>query len=82
MGQPATPAPTSDTTADAGTTSTTVDAGTTGDSGTSDCTPARPGAGPARPSGYADGTVTGDVVSTRFGDVQVQVTISGGQSPT
>ena len=29
-------------------------------------------------SGYRDGTVTGDVVSTRFGDVQVQVTIAGG----
>jgi uncharacterized protein with FMN-binding domain len=29
-------------------------------------------------SGYADGTVTGQVVSTRYGDVQVQVTISGG----
>jgi uncharacterized protein with FMN-binding domain len=29
-------------------------------------------------SAYADGTVTGSVVSTRYGDVQVQVTISGG----
>lgn len=27
---------------------------------------------------YVDGTVTGPVVSTRFGDIQVQVTISGG----
>jgi uncharacterized protein with FMN-binding domain len=27
---------------------------------------------------YVDGTVTGPVVSNRFGDVQVQVTISGG----
>ncbi len=27
---------------------------------------------------YVDGTVTGPVVSTRYGDVQVQVTISGG----
>jgi uncharacterized protein with FMN-binding domain len=27
---------------------------------------------------YADGTVTGPVVSTRFGDVQVEVTITGG----
>jgi uncharacterized protein with FMN-binding domain len=27
---------------------------------------------------YADGTATGSVVSTRFGDVQVQVTVSGG----
>jgi uncharacterized protein with FMN-binding domain len=28
--------------------------------------------------GYTDGTATGSVVSTRFGDVQVEVTISGG----
>lgn len=27
---------------------------------------------------YRDGTVTGSVISTRYGDVQVQVTISGG----
>lgn len=27
---------------------------------------------------YVDGTVTGPVVSTRYGDVEVQVTISGG----
>jgi len=27
---------------------------------------------------YVDGTVTGPVVSTRYGDIQVQVTISGG----
>jgi uncharacterized protein with FMN-binding domain len=27
---------------------------------------------------YVDGTVTGSVVSTRYGDVQVEVTISGG----
>ncbi|HEY4633858.1 MAG TPA: FMN-binding protein [Candidatus Limnocylindrales bacterium] len=29
-------------------------------------------------SGYADGTYTGDVVSMRFGAVQVEVTIAGG----
>lgn len=34
------------------------------------------GAGTKR--GYSDGTVTGQDVSTRYGDVQVQVTISGG----
>lgn len=28
---------------------------------------------------YKDGTATGSVISTRFGDVQVEVTISGGQ---
>jgi uncharacterized protein with FMN-binding domain len=27
---------------------------------------------------YSDGTATGSVVSTRFGDVQVEVTVSGG----
>jgi uncharacterized protein with FMN-binding domain len=27
---------------------------------------------------YADGTATGSVISTRYGDVQVEVTISGG----
>lgn len=32
----------------------------------------------ASASAYVDGTVAGSVVSTRFGDVQVQVTISGG----
>lgn len=34
--------------------------------------------GAQKKSGYSDGTVTGQVVSTRYGDVQVQVTISGG----
>jgi uncharacterized protein with FMN-binding domain len=29
-------------------------------------------------AGYTDGTTTGQVVSTRYGDVQVQVTVSGG----
>ncbi len=33
---------------------------------------------PDAASGAADGTYTGSSVSTRFGDVQVQVTISGG----
>jgi len=32
----------------------------------------------ATASAYVDGTAAGPVVSTRFGDVQVQVTISGG----
>lgn len=32
----------------------------------------------ASPAGAADGTYTGSAVSTRFGDVQVQVTVSGG----
>jgi uncharacterized protein with FMN-binding domain len=29
-------------------------------------------------TGYHDGTFTGDVISTRYGDVEVQVTIAGG----
>jgi uncharacterized protein with FMN-binding domain len=32
----------------------------------------------AKTSGYADGTFTGQDVSMRYGDVQVQVTVSGG----
>ncbi len=80
VGQPATPAPTSATTANAGTTSTTGD-GTTTDGGTTGATttPAPTQGTTDTAGGYADGTVTGDVVSTRFGDVQVQVTVSGGQ---
>ncbi|MFL5685693.1 MAG: FMN-binding protein [Chloroflexota bacterium] len=38
----------------------------------------QPATGAHAKSGYADGTVTGQVVSTRYGDVQVEVTISGG----
>lgn len=32
----------------------------------------------ATASGLVDGTYTGDAVSTRYGDVQVQITVSGG----
>ena len=32
----------------------------------------------AKAAAYRDGTVQGSVISTRYGDVQVQVTISGG----
>jgi uncharacterized protein with FMN-binding domain len=48
---------------------------TESDTGTStdDATTAATAAG-----AYKDGTATGAVISTRFGDVQVQVTISGG----
>ncbi|HEX7835723.1 MAG TPA: FMN-binding protein [Pseudolysinimonas sp.] len=57
------------TAAGTGTTTTTANSGTTTtvSSGTTGTT-----------TGAADGTYTGDTVSTRFGDVQVQVTISGG----
>lgn len=37
-----------------------------------------PTAPAAAPSSTADGTYTGAVESTRFGDVQVQITVSGG----
>ncbi|HEX5149408.1 MAG TPA: FMN-binding protein [Candidatus Limnocylindrales bacterium] len=81
VGQPTSPATTTGTTTD----TSGTDAGTT----TTDGTPAATAAPTATPaptqdtttattSGYTDGTVTGDTISTRFGDVQVQVTISGG----
>jgi uncharacterized protein with FMN-binding domain len=85
VGQPTTPSTTTagTTTTDSGT--TTTDGTTTTTDGAAAAT-AAPTATPAptqdtttaTTSGYTDGTVTGDTVSTRFGDVQVQVTISGG----
>ncbi len=44
-------------------------------------TPTRAPAATAAPAGgsYKDGTVTGPVVDTRYGPVQVQVTIAGGK---
>lgn len=39
---------------------------------------ADPGAATPATGAYTDGTATGSVVSTRFGDVQVEVTVSGG----
>jgi uncharacterized protein with FMN-binding domain len=46
---------------------------------TTDATPAPTATdAPATTGAYIDGTVAGPVVSTRFGDVQVQVTIAGG----
>ncbi len=45
-----------------------------GGSGNSTTTPA-----PTSRSGLANGTVTGQTIGTRFGDVQVQVRISGGR---
>jgi len=41
-------------------------------------TPTTGGTEPTAAGTYIDGTVTGPVVSNRYGDVQVQVTISGG----
>jgi uncharacterized protein with FMN-binding domain len=54
--------------------------GTTGTSGSttqSDGT-SKAATGAQAKSGYADGTFTGQDVSMRYGDVQVQVTVSGG----
>ena len=48
-----------------------------GSSGTSGGT-GKTATGAQSTSGYADGTFTGQDVSMRYGDVQVQVTISGG----
>lgn len=41
--------------------------------------PAAPAAAAPVPTGPADGTYTGSSVSTRFGSVQVSVTLAGGQ---
>lgn len=65
-------------TATSGTSGTATDAGTTGTTEATAAPTAAPTQDTTTTSGYADGTVTGDVVSTRFGDIQVQVTISGG----
>jgi len=60
--------------------------GTAGDSGTSGAAPSSSpssssdtsGSSPAATTGLTDGTYTGTAVPTRYGTVQVQVTISGG----
>ncbi|MER6098598.1 FMN-binding protein [Streptomyces sp. NPDC001728] len=41
--------------------------------------PPPPGSAGTTPGGPASGTYTGDVVDTRYGPVQVRVTISGGR---
>lgn len=49
------------------------------DTGSPDAsTPADTSTGSTSTAAYQDGTATGTVVTTRFGDVQVQVTVSGG----
>lgn len=53
-----------------------VDAGASAQ-GTSSGTPATPPGGTSA-SGLADGTYLGDAVGTRYGDVQVQIDVSGG----
>lgn len=58
-------------------TGTTTSGGTTGGTGTGSSASGSSASGSG--SSAADGTYTGDSVPTRFGDVQVQVTVSGGQ---
>ncbi|MGE3193315.1 MAG: FMN-binding protein [Microbacteriaceae bacterium] len=58
-------------------TGTTTSGGTTG--GTSTGSTGSGSSASGSGSSAADGTYTGDSVPTRFGDVQVQVTVSGGQ---
>ena len=55
---------------DSGTTGTTRPSGSPGSSGSSSGTSS---------TGLADGTYTGSSTTTRFGPVQVQITVSGGQ---
>ncbi len=58
--------------------STTTDPGT---SGSSDAPAATPDPAPSEPAAPAasSGTFTGDAIETRFGPVQVEITVSGGQ---
>lgn len=81
VGQPATGTVDTGTTTDGGSTSTTdTIAGSTDSSGTTSdgTTAATPAPTTTTTGAYRDGTVSGDTISTRYGDVQVQVTISGG----
>lgn len=55
---------------------TTTDGSATTDGSTPSATPTPPAADVT--GRYADGTYTGDVVSMRYGEVQVAVTVSGG----
>lgn len=59
-------------------TTTGTTTGSTGGTGASGATATGSGTSTADPQ-VSDGTYTGQSVSTRFGDVQVQVTVSGGQ---
>ena len=71
--QPATSSASSGTDASSSTSS-----GSAGSSGTTSASAAPTTDSTTEQAGAADGTYAGTTVSTRFGDVQVQVTISGG----
>jgi uncharacterized protein with FMN-binding domain len=62
-----------------GTDSTSVSAGATPTPTTATPSATTDTGTTATTAAYKDGTATGAVISTRFGDVQVEVTISGGQ---
>ena len=66
------------TTASSGTTGASTTATGTGTTGSGSSTDSGATATPSTTSGAADGTFTGTDVDTRFGSVQVRVTISGG----
>ena len=72
-GATATPAPAATTEP-----TTTDDSGSTSGSGTTSAATPAPTAGATTTGTYQDGTYTGDTVQTRYGNVEVQVTISGG----
>ncbi|ROR83330.1 Uncharacterized protein, contains FMN-binding domain [Plantibacter flavus] len=68
-----------------GASGTTTGSGTSAGSGTGTTSGTAPAAAPsaaapasAAPAGAADGTYTGTSERTRYGDVQVQITVSGG----
>lgn len=70
--------PTSTGTASTGTGKSTGSATTTPDSGTGSSTPASGGGSASTSTGVKDGTYTGSSINTRFGTVQVKVTVSSG----
>ncbi|GAA5202319.1 FMN-binding protein [Microbacterium jejuense] len=76
----ATPGATDSGSTDSGTTdSGAADSGSTGSGATgSGAADAGSGAASASSSGLVDGTYTGSAADTRFGPVQVQITVSGG----
>lgn len=58
--------------------STTPNSGSSGSSSSSDSSSSS-GTSNSGSSSAADGTYTGDAAATRYGNVQVQITVSGGQ---
>jgi len=58
--------------------STTPNSGSSGSSNSSDSSSSS-GTSNSGSSSAADGTYTGDAAATRYGNVQVQITVSGGQ---